>query len=256
MQAISDRAAAGGPVPGTGFFALTAIRSITVTPVAMPTTQLKIFRVPVLGTGAPPVKVNPEEGPSSKSHDGKRLAFLRHSRANQTDTLVVANADGSNEQMIAARKWPERFIWDWATAPAWTNDDQSLNLPQINSDANGFFFTIYEIRLADRAEKSINLSPQRFEQPNQVSLLSDTSAVLFSARAQGASFEQLWYLGRDGSARSLTNDLSDYRNVYLTANSKSLVTTQTQTLTNIWLVPGATVRRRLKSPRVWEGISI
>jgi len=197
----------------------------------------EIFKVPVLGTGAPPVKVNPEEGPSSKSHDGKRLAFLRHSRANQADTLVVANVDGSNEQTIATRKWPERFILDWSTSPAWTSDDQSLDLPQVNSDANGFFASIYEIRLADRAEKTINLSPQRFEQPNQVSLLSDTSALLLSARAQGASFEQIWYLGREGSARSLTNDLSDYRNVYLTADSKSLVTTQTQTLTNIWLAP-------------------
>jgi len=197
----------------------------------------EIYRVPVLGTGAPPVKVNPEEGPSSKSHNGMRIAFLRHSRASQADTLLVANADGSNEQTIATRKWPVRFMWDWATAPAWTNDDQSLNLPQVNSDASGFFVNIFEIRLADRAEKTINLSPQRFEQPNQVSLLSDTSALLLSARAQGASFEQVWYLGRDGSARTLTNDLSDYRNVYLTANSKSLVTTQTQTLTNIWLVP-------------------
>ncbi|MFZ0063998.1 MAG: protein kinase, partial [Pyrinomonadaceae bacterium] len=197
----------------------------------------EIFKVPVLGTGAPPVKVTPEEGPSYKSHDGKRIAFLRHSRANQTDTLVVANIDGSNEQIIATRKWPERFSWDWSTAPAWTSDDQSLDLPLVNSDANGFFLSIYEIRLADRAEKTISLSPQRFEQPNQVSLLSDASALLLSARAQGASFEQIWYLGRDGSARSLTNDLSDYRNIYLTADSKSLVTTQTQTLTNIWLAP-------------------
>jgi len=52
----------------------------------------EIYKVPVLGTGAPPVKVNPEEGPSSVSHDGKRIAFLRHSRANQSDTLVVARA--------------------------------------------------------------------------------------------------------------------------------------------------------------------
>jgi Tol biopolymer transport system component len=197
----------------------------------------EIFRVPVLGTGAPPVKVNPEEGPSSMSHDGKRLAFLRHSRSNQADTLVVANADGSNEQTIATRKWPERFVWDWSTSPAWTNDDQSLNLPAVNSDANGFFLAIYEIRLADRVEKTINLAPQRFEQPNQVNLLSDTSALVLSARAQGASFEQLWYLGRDGSARSLTNDLSDYRTVLLSADSKSLVTTQAQTLANIWVAP-------------------
>ena len=211
--------------------------------------SVEIFKVPVLGTGAPPVKVNPEEGPSSRSHDGKHIAFLRHSRANQTDTLLVANADGSNEQTVATRKWPERFTWDWATAPAWTSDDQSLALPIVNSDesfdqssrdfgkVSGFFVTIFELSLVDRTQKIIQLSPQRFEQPNQVSILSDSSAIILSARAQGASFEQIWYLGRDGTARSLTNDLSDYRNVMLTADSNSLVATQTQTLTNIWIAP-------------------
>ncbi len=197
----------------------------------------EIYRVPVLGTGAPPVKVNPEEGPSSLSHDGKRIAFLRHSRANQADTLVVAKADGSEEQTLATRKWPDRFAWDWASAPAWTNDDQNLDLPLVNSDANGSYITIYDLRLTDRAEKTIPLSAQRFEQPDHVSLLSDATAVILSGRAQGASFEQIWYLGRDGSARPLTNDLSDYRAVILTADSKSLVTTQTQTLGNISVAP-------------------
>jgi len=197
----------------------------------------EIYKVPVLGTGARPIKVNPEEGPSTLSHDGKRIAFLRHSRANQADTLVVAKADGSDEQTLVTRKWPDRFAWDWASAPAWTNDDQNLNLPLVNSDANGFYLTIYELHLPDRAEKIIPLSAQRFEQPNHLSLLSDASALLLTARAQGASFEQIWYLGRDGSARSLTNDLSDYRAVILSADSKSLITTQTQTFGNIWIAP-------------------
>jgi serine/threonine protein kinase len=197
----------------------------------------EIFKLPVLGTGAPAVKVNPEEGPSSLSHDGKRIAFLRHSRASQSDTLVVAKADGSEEQTLVTRKWPDRFAWDWASSPAWTNDDQSLDLPLVNSDANGFYFTIYELRLADHKETIVPLSAQRFEQPNHVSLLSDAAAVILSARAQGASFEQIWYLGRDGSARTLTNDLSDYRAVILTADSKALVTTQTQTLCNISVAP-------------------
>jgi len=60
---------------------------------------------------------------------------------------------------------------------------------------------------------------------------------------QGASFEQIWLLGRNGSAHTLTNDLSDYRAVILTADSKSLVTTQTQTLGNISVAPrGDTTR--------------
>jgi eukaryotic-like serine/threonine-protein kinase len=203
----------------------------------------EIYKVPTLGTGASAVKVNPEEGPTALSHDGKRIAFLRHSRAIEADALVIANADGSNEETLAARKWPDRFAWDWSTMPAWTEGDQNLDLPLVNSDSNGFYISIYDLRLADHKEQTIALTTQRFEQPNQVSLLSDASGVLLSGRAQGASFEQIWYLGRDGSARTLTNDLSDYRAVMLTADSKSFVTTQTQTLCNIWLAPkGETTR--------------
>ena len=201
----------------------------------------EIFKVPVLGTGAPPLKVNPEEGPSSLSHDGKRIAFLRHSRATQTDALVVAKPDNSEEQTLVTRKWPDRFSWNWEcplpSAPAWTNDDQNLDVPLVKSDASGFYFSIYELHLADRSERTIPLSAKRFEQPNSVRLLSDASTVLLAGRAQGASFEQIWYLGRDGSVRPLTNDLSDYCTVILTADSKSMVTTQTQTLGNIWVAP-------------------
>lgn len=197
----------------------------------------EIFKVPVLGTGAPPLKVNPEEGPSSPSHDGKRIAFLRHSRATQTDALVVAKPDNSEEQTLVTRKWPDRLSWDWASAPAWTNDDQNVDVPLVRSDASGFYFSIYELHLADRSERTIPLSAKRFEQPNSVSLLSDASTVLLAGRAQGASFEQIWYLGRDGSVRPLTNDLSNYCTMMLTTDSKSIVTTQTQVLGNIWVAP-------------------
>ena len=203
----------------------------------------EIFKVPVLGTGAPPVKFNTQDGPSALSHDGERRAFLRHGRKGESDTLVIANADGSNEQTLATQKWPDSFSRDWPSTPVWTKDDQSLDLPLVNFDADGFYVSIYEIRLADRAEKVIPLSPQRFEQPNNVRLLTDGSAVILTARSQGASFEQIWFLGRDGSARRITNDLSDYRAVILTADNKSFVTTQTQTLSNIWNVPkGDTTR--------------
>lgn len=197
----------------------------------------EIFKVPVLGTGSPPVKVNTLDGPSSFSHDGKRRAFLRHGKTGKSDTLVIARADGSDEQTLVTQKWPDSFSRDWPSTPVWTSDDQSLDLPLVNFDANGFYVSIYEIRLADRVEKVIPLSSQRFEQPNNVRLLADGSAVIISARSQGASFEQIWYLGRDGSARRITNDLSDYREVILSADSQAFVTTQTQTLSNIWVAP-------------------
>ncbi len=195
----------------------------------------EIFKIPVLATGASAMKVNLKDGPTRRSHDGKRLAFVRHDREKQADMLMVARADGGDEQVLITRKWPERFAWDWSTTPAWTDDDRDLALPLVNSDANGYYISIYKLNLADRTENTLPLASQRFEQPNLISLFPDATGVIMSAKAQGASFEQVWYLGVDGSTRTVTNDLSDYRTVMLTADAKAFVTVQTQTLSNIWV---------------------
>ncbi|MEK6281019.1 MAG: protein kinase [Acidobacteriota bacterium] len=202
-----------------------------------------IYKIPVLATGASAIKVDLKDGPPRLSHDGKRLAWVRHDREKQSDMLLVARPDASDEQILITRKWPERFAWDWSTTPAWTEGDQGLALPLVNSDASGFYISIYELNLADRKERIIPLASQRFEQPNLISLLPDATGVMMTAKAQGASFEQVWYLGIDGSARRVTNDLSDYRTAILTGDAKSFVTVQTQTLSNIWVAPkGESVR--------------
>jgi Tol biopolymer transport system component len=194
-----------------------------------------IYRVPVLGQGAAAVKVNPKEGPSGLSHDGKRIAFVRYDQETQTDALAVANADGSNDQVLATRKWPERFSFDFRTFPVWSSDGQTVNIPILKNDERGYYVVLYEFHLSTRTESIIPLNPQRFEQPQKVTLLSDNSGVILTGKAQGASFSQVWYLGRDGTARTITNDLSDYRDADLTADSRALVTTQTQTLSNLWV---------------------
>ena len=197
----------------------------------------EIYRRPVLGQGTTGLKINPKEGHNSLSHDRKRIAFLRFDRDTQTDSLAVANVDGSNEQVLTTRKWPDRLSYDFGTTPVWSADDQYLYIPLLKNDERGFYVTLYELRLSDRAERTIPLSPQRFEQPYKVTLLSDTSGVVLSGKAQGASFAQVWYLGRDGSARTITNDLSDYRDADLTVDSRALVTVQSQTLSNISVGP-------------------
>ena len=195
----------------------------------------EIYRLPVLGQGATPVKVDPTEGPSRLSHDRKRIAYLRYDREMQTDLLMVANADGSNARVVAKRTWPERFSVELSNTPVWSAGDEVLNVPVVKNDERGYYVEIYQFRLSDGTEKNIPLNSQRFEQPYKVSLLSDESGVILSGKTQGASFAQVWYLGRDGSARTITNDLSDYQHADLTADSRALVTVQAQTLSNIFV---------------------
>jgi Tol biopolymer transport system component len=47
---------------------------------------------------------------------------------------------------------------------------------------------------------------------------------------------QIWQLLRDGSQRTVTSDLSDYRELGLRADGSALITVQTQTLSRLWLL--------------------
>ena len=203
----------------------------------------QIYRLPVLGIGATAMKIELQEGLPALSHDHKRLAFIRFDRQNQTDSLIVANADGSGEQVIGTRKWPQHFGWDPLSKPEWTKDDQTLMLPIISAAPSytgdtsaSYTVTLFEKDLTGGAERTIPLSQQKFDELGRVTVDADGNGVIMLGKAHGAAFAQIWQLFRDGSQRTLTNDLSDYRELSLRADGGALVTVQTQTLSRLWLL--------------------
>ena len=203
----------------------------------------QVFRVPVLGIGAVATRVDRTDGLPSLSNDQKRMAFIRYDRANQKDELIVANADGSGEQIVGTRKWPLQFGFDLLTRPQWSSGDKSLLLPSITSDStsnNGIAashsISIFEKDLISGAEQTTPLAPQKFDEVGRLTLLPDGSGVIMLARAYGASYIQIWTLSRDGSMRTVTSDLSDYKELSLTANANALVTVQSQVIGKIWML--------------------
>jgi eukaryotic-like serine/threonine-protein kinase len=201
----------------------------------------QIYRLPVLGIGATPTRIDLANGPIAVSRDNKRVAFIRYDRPNQTDMLVVANSDGSGEQIIVSRKWPQKLGWSFLWKPEWTAGDRSLLLPIINSDPGSsnnvsvnYSIAIFEKDLLSGAEQVFPLASQKFDEVGHVALLPDGSGVMMPARAHGASFAQIWQLFRDGTARTITNDLSDYGELSLRADASAFVTVQKQTLSRIW----------------------
>jgi len=203
----------------------------------------QIYRLPVLGSGASAMRVELQEALPSISRDRKRIAFIRFDHEAQTDSLIVANADGSGEQVIGTRKWPQRFGWDVLWRPEWSADDQTLMLPVISSDpsytgdtSTNYLVTLLEKDLASGAERTIPLSNQKFDEVGRVTVHADGNGVIMLAKAHGAAFVQIWQLFRDGSQRTVTSDLSDYRELGLRADGSALITVQTQTLSRLWLL--------------------
>lgn len=203
----------------------------------------QVFRLPVLGIGAVATRIDRTDGLPTLSNDKKRIAFIRYDRVNQKDELIIANADGSGEQIISTRKWPAQLGFDLLTRPQWTAGDKSLLLPAITSDStsnNGVAashsISIFEKDLASGAEQTTPLAPQRFDEVGRLTLLPDGSGVIMLARAYGASYIQIWTLARDGSMHAVTSDLSDYKELSLTADASALVTVQSQVIAKIWML--------------------
>ena len=72
------------------------------------TSRLGLWRVPFLG-GAPRLLIDDVATPIGWSPQGDRLAFVRANGRTGTDTLIVANPDGTGEHVLATRQRPAWF---------------------------------------------------------------------------------------------------------------------------------------------------
>ena len=124
--------------------------------------------------------------------------------------------------------------------------------PSFTNDTGAnYSIRIFEKDLDTGAERDVPLSPQKFDELGRVSVHPDGSGVIMLAKAHGAAFVQIWQLFRDGSQRSITNDLSDYRELSVRADGSALVTIQTQTLSRLWLLR----KRESKPTAITPGMS-
>ena len=107
----------------------------------------------------------------SFSPDGKRMAFMRHAEKNKENNLVIANEDGSNEQIILTRKFPnyDRYF-------AWSPDGRVIAYEMDNKDEKGYYANIEAINLADRTTRTI--SSARWKWINSVVWMPDANGLI------------------------------------------------------------------------------
>lgn len=185
-----------------------------------------VYQVPALG-GTPPRKLLTDaSGPIAFSPDGSRIAFIRKETA-----LMTAKADGSEEQKVATAVDGRRWLYI-----AWPPDGE--NLTAIVFSAADSHDHLVEISTRDGSEKAFP-SPEWLRLTG-LAWLPDSSGLIVSGRDPETHLSQVWLIGYpDGQPRRITNDLSNYFGLNLTADGKILVSVQENTLSNIWLTRGA-----------------
>ena len=199
-----------------------------------------LYQVPWLGGSVKLVRRG-VGGSVGVAHDGRRIAYFVADPSRSRETMYVANEDGTGERAVAARDYPQHF--SPAAAPAFSPDGARLAFVAETSDANGFFLKALEVDIEGGGERE--LAPgKRWSDVGQMAWLADGSGLLLSAMDETISMRQLWRLGYPGGdAERLSNDLTDYGDISLSGDGRSLAGVQSQTLTTVFLAPAGDYAR-------------
>jgi Tol biopolymer transport system component/serine/threonine protein kinase len=219
-------------------------------------TQALLYQVPVLGGPLRKLVVDVDD-PIALSPDGAQIAFARFAPSKGTDDLTVANADGSDQHVVASRKLPTRYAASWfsnSAGPSWSPDGRTIATLAFEGAAQ---WSLVGVPAPGGAEKTI--SSNKWSSPGRVAWLGDGSGLVLDASDQSSSLlPQLWQVAYpSGETRRITNDLNRYFGVSLTADSSALVTVQTEISSSIWVAPqgdAATTKRITSGSGTGEGL--
>ena len=116
------------PPADVGFFGITVSRDGNDLYYAIKQNLDKgtLYRVPIFG-GTPVKILEWIDAAVSFSPDGKRMVVVRGNYPSEGESaLVIANADGTGEQVLARRKRPEGFVPIFFTGPSWSSDGELI----------------------------------------------------------------------------------------------------------------------------------
>jgi serine/threonine protein kinase len=191
--------------------------------------KFALYQVPVLG-GEKKRLIDDVSLAVSFSPDGKQAIFARFSNGEEVTDLIIANLDGSGEKKLATREASR-----WMDLPTWSPDgkiiafitlasseDEETDRPNIN---------IAVLEIETGREKP--LSAQKWSAAERLTWLHDGSGLMMLAKDKAGSPKQIWQLSYpNGEARNITNDLSNYTDLSLTNDAKTLCAIQANSTTS------------------------
>jgi len=190
-----------------------------------------LYQVPALG-GTPRKILEDIDSPVSFSPDGSEFVFVRGILDPPGAQVLVARADGTDERVLATSPASEIFSLE---RPSWSPDGARVAVAYTSLQAGG---TRGVTTVAVASGEVRPLAEPRWGDVGDVAWLADGAALVASVLERGAVNRQIWRIEYpDGAATRVTNDLASYSGISLSADSRALVTVQTDTIANLWVMP-------------------
>jgi Tol biopolymer transport system component/DNA-binding winged helix-turn-helix (wHTH) protein len=192
--------------------------------------DLEFYRISSLG-GISEKIPNVFDGFIAFAPDGKHFAYAKSDSAAGQNYLVISDADGSNQQRIAAKTHPNTFETN-APVVAWSPDGETIACLVNHFEADASYSSIVAINIKDGSEKP--LSGQRWYDVFSIEWMKNGSGLLISASEKVSGSNQIHLLSYpQGEARQITNDLSQYDSLSAASDGESFISIETNTVNGI-----------------------
>jgi Tol biopolymer transport system component/predicted Ser/Thr protein kinase len=195
-----------------------------------------LYRVSKLGGGQRKILDNVNTA-ATFSPDGARMAFVRSNRALGTPDLMVAQADGLSERLLARRTRSDEdaFMSDMKRAgPVWSPDGKALACPTFSIRREQEM----NLEVLD-AETGVGrrLNDKPWHDISRVAWLADGSGLAVSAAETPGATWQLYLIAYpSGEVRRVTKDPNNYTLVSGARNSSLFLTLNIEEDSSVWLI--------------------
>ncbi len=197
-------------------------------------TSTFLYRIPTLGGSSHLVMQAGMDFSTSYSPNGAQFAFLRVKSGEDQVDLLVADADGSNERVLATRPYLDGFT----DGTAWSPDGKTIAFSTVESKIS-IRSVLWAVSVGDGSVRKIYWTPNQI---GHLCWLPDGSGLLAPIGNNLYQFlrGQLWFISfPKGQARRITNDLMNYQidSLSLTQDGTTLVDTVQTRVSELWIAP-------------------
>ncbi len=196
--------------------------------------KTEVFKMSLFGGGIQQKITEDVWSDLSLSPDGKQLSFIRVNSKRES-AIIIANTDGTGERTVVTNK--EGAWFGKAQATAWSPDGSQIACTGTITLDGKDIWNIRIFRVADGEEISVIQTDSSFRWVKSVAWLPDGDNLLVIMGNQSTEGQIYKHTISSGIWQRVTNDLSDYFEMSVTADGKTIITTQFEDPGNLWILP-------------------
>jgi serine/threonine protein kinase len=194
----------------------------------------KLYQVPVLG-GTPRRLLDSSNGPVTFSPDGSSMAYTSLDLSTNEVALMVSKIDGTGARKLATH--PATFQYGFFNILRWSPGGKFIVAHVTDpSEPNGLAGTLVKVDVATGAQEP--MPGRHWRLVHDFVWLPDESGLILAAQDKTAVPAQIWALSYPGGVvRRISNDISDYLSVALSADAHTIAAVQRNLTSDLWTAP-------------------